>query len=176
MFFYGGMIPNFILVKSLGLIDTIWAIVLPGCINTYYMILMLTYFIGIPDSLEEAACIDGMNHLKIFLSIYLPLSKPMIATVALFYAVGYWNDWFNALIYINTIEKVPIMLFLRNIMMGTTLAAMSGDIAKSSNSLANISATFKATTIMLSTLPILVVYPFVQKYFVKGIMLGALKG
>lgn len=175
MFFFGGLIPNFLLIRSLGFIDHIWAIVIPGSINTYNMILMLTYFKGIPDSLEEAAGIDGMNHLGILTKIYLPLSKPVLATIALFYSVGYWNDWFSAMIYINSLEKQPIMLFLRNIMMGAELAARDGSI-KDDRSIANISATFKATTIMLSTLPILVVYPFVQKYFVKGVMIGALKG
>lgn len=177
MFFGGGLIPNFLVIKSLGLIDKIGAIVLPGAINTYYLIVMITFFKAIPDSIEEAAAIDGLNPIQTLLRIVLPLSKPVMATIGLFFAVAFWNDWFNAMIYLNSSERTPIMLVLRNIVMGAEMAAkQTGGLKNNTNTVLSVSATFKSSAIILSTLPILVMYPFVQKYFVKGVMIGSLKG
>lgn len=177
MFFGGGMIPNFLVIKSLGLIDSLGAIVLPGAINTYYMIIMITFFKGIPASMEESASIDGLNPIQTMLFIILPLSKPVLATIALFYAVNFWNDWFYAMIYLNSSTKTPIMLVLRNIVMGAEMAAkQTGGLSGKSNGIMTVAATFKSSAIIVATLPILVVYPFVQKYFVKGVMIGAVKG
>lgn len=176
MYFGGGLIPNFLLITRLHLIDTIWAIVLPGAVNTYYMILMMSFFRGIPSSLEEAAAIDGLNPIQSLVRIVLPLSKPVMATIGLFYAVAFWNDWFNAMIYLNSSDRTPIMLLLRNIVMGAELAAMQPGGIKDRSSMEAVSATYKSASIVLSTLPILLLYPFLQKHFVKGVMIGAIKG
>lgn len=177
MFFSGGLVPYYILVRSLGFVDKIWAIVIPGAISTWNMILLMTFFRSIPESLEESAAIDGMNYIGILIRIVLPLSKPSLATISLFYAVGFWNDWFSSFLFMNSNERYPIMLVLRNIISGADIAARqnqgSADILKNVNF---ISATVKAASIMLSTLPILMMYPFLQKYFIKGAMIGSLKG
>lgn len=175
MFFGGGMIPNYLVVKELGLIDTIWAIVLPASINTYYMIIMLTFFKGIPESLLESGEIDGMNPIQALLYIVVPLSKPVIATLVLFYAVDYWNDWFHAMLYINSSDKVPMMLILRNIVMGAEMAARDTTSVRFEG-IESVAQTTRSAAIIVTILPILVVYPFVQKYFVKGVMIGAVKG
>lgn len=174
MYFGGGMIPSFLLVKNLHMMNTIWAVILPGSLSVYNMLIMRTFFAGIPESLIEAAKIDGINEFGLLVRIMLPLSKPVMATMALFYAVGYWNDWFNALIYISDSNKQPITLYLRSVVMGLTKEAMSGNITASD--VANVSsATVQGATVMLVTIPILMIYPFVQKYFVSGVMLGSVK-
>jgi putative aldouronate transport system permease protein len=174
MFFSGGLIPRFLLVRSLGLLNTIWAIVLPGAFNAFYIIVMRTFFEGIPASLEDAASIDGLNDIGILWKIYLPLSKPIMATIGLFYAVFYWNDWFSALIYLSDSSKYPITMFLRNIVMGQQLAVRSG--ANIQNAVQVVTPTLRSATIVLVVLPILFVYPFAQKYFVKGMTIGSVKG
>lgn len=171
MFFSGGLVPSYMLIKQIGFINKIWSIIIPGSINVWNMIIMRTFFQNIPEELDEAAKIDGLNYIQILLKIILPLSKPAIATIGLFYAVDYWNDWFRAMIYLNDNDKYPITLFLRNMVIGTELAR--GPVEEGGNIVA---ASIKAANIMLVLLPILTVYPFVQKYFVKGVMLGSLKG
>lgn len=174
MYFGGGMIPSFLLIKNLHLMNTIWAIVLPGSLSIYNMLIMRTFFYGIPESLMEAAKIDGIGDLGLLLRIILPLSKPIIATMTLFYAVGYWNDWFSALIYMSDSSKHPVTLYLRSIVMGLTKQAMSGNI--SGSDVAEVAGkTVQGAAVMLVTIPILCIYPFVQKYFVTGVMLGSVK-
>ncbi|MFI3238456.1 MAG: carbohydrate ABC transporter permease [Lachnospiraceae bacterium] len=172
MFFGGGLIPTFVLIRNLGFIDTIWAIIVPGCIIPYHLLIMRTYFAGLPMELEEASKIDGMGQLGYFFKIALPLSKPIIATMTLFIAVIYWNDWFAALMYINDTDMQPITLYLRNIMMGATMAAQEGDY----DSLSTVSSSVQAAAMVLVITPVLCIYPFVQKYFVTGVMIGAVKG
>lgn len=174
MFFGGGLIPNFIIVNSLHFTDNIWALVIPGAINQYSLILIIIFFQGLPESLEEAAAIDGLNPIQVLIQIVLPLSKPVMATVGLFTAVFFW-DWFYSMIYMNSNDKFPVMLFLRNIVMGAELAARDGSLRNVSD-LNVVSSTLKSSTIILVIIPIIFVYPFIQKYFVKGVMLGSLKG
>lgn len=176
MLFSGGMIPTFILVKGLGLIDSRWSMVLPGMVNTWNLLIMRNFFYAIPKSLEEAAVIDGANDVQILTKIVLPLSKASIATIGLFYAVGHWNAWFDAMLYINKTPLLPMQNILRNII---TAASSIGDLgAEAYNSLDVVppSQSIRAATIVITTLPILVIYPFVQKYFVKGVMVGSVKG
>nr|WP_242973535.1 carbohydrate ABC transporter permease [Pseudoclostridium thermosuccinogenes] len=175
MFFSGGLIPTYLTVQKLGMLDTIWALVLPGAINTYNMIIIRTFFQDIPAELHESAYIDGANDIKIFAKIILPLSKPIIATMTLFYAVGHWNSFFSALIYLNEREKYPLQIVLRNMVVSGELTSQSNQMGAAADFLA-IDTTIKYAVIIVATLPILVVYPFVQKYFVKGVMIGSLKG
>lgn len=176
MYFGGGLIPSYLLTKALGLINTVWAILIPGAVSAYNMIVMKTFFEGIPQDIEEAAQIDGLGYAATLTKIVLPLSKPVMATMMLFYAVSFWNDWFNALIYLNSNSLYPVTLYLRNLMMGAQLAASSGQGITSGSEAAMAPQTLQAAAIMLITVPILCVYPFVQKYFVKGVMLGSVKG
>lgn len=173
MYFGGGLIPNYVLISTL-FYNSIWAIVIPGCISVYNMIVMKTFFAGINESLLEAAQIDGQGQLGILLKIVLPLSKPILATMVLFYAVGYWNDWFSPMLYVAN-DKQPITLFLRDIVMGNKLMAQSGQAIDASKVNEVVSQTLQSATIMLVTIPILCVYPFVQKYFVQGVMIGSIK-
>lgn len=175
MFFSGGMIPSYLVVQNLHMINTIWALVLPGAINTYNMIIMRTFFNGIPESLHESAYIDGANDVQIFSKIILPLSLPVIATMILFYSVGHWNAFFAALIYINEKKKLPLQVIIRNMVISGDLADQNASMGAASN-FVTTDTTIKYALIMISTLPILVIYPFVQKYFVKGVMVGSLKG
>lgn len=175
MYFGGGLIPSYLLIKNLGMMNTIFAIVLPGSISVYNMLIMKTFFQGIPESLIEAAQIDGMGHFGILMKIVLPLSKPIIATMTLFYAVGFWNDWFTPLIYMNSTSKFPVTLFLRDVVMGVTLAAQSGQAIDANAASSVMAQTMQSATVMLVTIPVLCVYPFIQKHFVKGIMLGSVK-
>jgi putative aldouronate transport system permease protein len=174
MFFNGGLIPNFLWVKSLGLINTVWAILLPLAINPFFMIIMRTFFLSIPESLEQAAEIDGLNPVQILARIVLPLSKPILATIGLFYGVFYWNDWFRPLIFLNDSRMQPVTLYLRNLVMGQQLAAQQGEVTGAGAEL--VSETLKSASILLVSVPILCVYPFLQKYFVKGILIGSVKG
>lgn len=174
MYFGGGLIPTYLLIKSLHMIDSIWAIIIPGAISTYNLLVMKTFFEGLPQSLEEAAAIDGMNQLQILQKIVLPLSMPIMATIGLFIAVSFWNDWFGPLIYLNTDTHYPVTLFLRNVVMGSQMAAKSGQMMDSSASQV-LPQSLQAATVMLVTIPILCIYPFIQKYFVKGVMIGAIK-
>lgn len=174
MFFSGGMIPNYLNVKGLGLDNTLWALILPGAMSAYNMIIMRTSFSGIPESLEESAKLDGANHIVILLRIVLPLSGSVIAVMILYYAVGHWNSWFNAMIYLRDREKYPLQLVLREILIQNDTTNMVNDL--SSIEQGSIAETIKYAIIVVSTVPILCIYPFLQKYFVKGVMIGAIKG
>lgn len=179
MFFSGGMIPWYLNIKMLGLRDTIWALILPGAIPTYSMLIMRNYFMSIPDSIEESAKVDGGKDLRILASIIVPISKPIIATVALWTIVGHWNSYFDSMIYITTAEKHVLQVVMRNIVVGSQAHKQMNysDIVKSASSFEAVnSETLKAATIMITTIPIITIYPFVQKYFVKGILIGSLKG
>ncbi|MEJ3746166.1 carbohydrate ABC transporter permease [Actinomycetes bacterium KLBMP 9797] len=174
MFFTGGLIPNYILVTSLGLKNSIWAIALPNAINVFNLLVMKAFFESLPTELEEAAAVDGLNTYGILLRIVLPLSKAILATMVLFYAVSFWNSWFSAFLYMDRLDLFPVTVYLRNLIAGATGTEFAGAIAESDE--VQVDATIKAVTIVLTTLPILVVYPFIQRYFVSGITLGAVKG
>lgn len=172
MLFSGGMIPTFIVVQNLGLIDSLWALILPVAINAFNFVIMRSFFQAIPDSLEEAARIDGCSDLGVFLRIVLPLSLASIATIGLFYAVGYWNTYQNAILYINDSEKWPIQVLLRQIVIvasGMNADASVVDVVPPAQSV-------KMAVIVVATLPMLLVYPFIQRYFVKGALIGSVKG
>ncbi|OUS75740.1 ABC transporter permease [Paenibacillus sp. MY03] len=175
MLFSGGMIPTFLVVRDLGMIDTYWSLLIPGAISAFNLIIIRNFFQQLPDGLEESAKIDGCNDLGIFLRIVLPLSMPAIATFSLFYAVGHWNTFFNAVLYINDNTKWPIQVLLRQIVI-----LASGGIGDSSAMEADYVAppdqAVKMAVIVVSTLPILLVYPFLQKHFAKGVLLGSVKG
>ncbi len=174
MYFSGGMIPTYLTVRSLGLYNTVWAVILPTAVSTYNLIIMRTGFASIPRGLDEAATIDGANQFVIFSRIYLPLSKAILAVIFLYYAVGSWNAWFNASIYLNDREKYPLQLVLREILISNDTGSRISD--GSMSDFEGIGLSIKYAAIMVSTLPILVVYPFIQKYFVKGVLIGSLKG
>lgn len=171
MYFTGGTIPNFLLVKNLGLLDTRWAIILPVAIGTWNLLVMRTAFASVPAALEEAALIDGANDLQILTKVVLPVSKATLAVIFLFYAVGHWNSWFNALMYLPRSRTLfPLQLILREVLIS------NADVATSDGSVDFLGESIKYATIIVSTVPILCIYPFVQKYFVKGVMMGSVKG
>ncbi|MCI9625498.1 MAG: carbohydrate ABC transporter permease [Clostridia bacterium] len=175
MYFGGGLVPTYLVVyKYLGLGNTLWALILPGAINTYNMIIMKTNFASIPSSIEESAQIDGANEIVLLFRIVLPLSIPIIAVMVLFYGVAHWNSWFNAMIYIRKPTLYPLQLRLREILLINDTSTMTAGSDASDKY--NIGESIKYATIMVATVPILVVYPFIQKYFVKGMMIGAVKG
>ncbi len=169
MVFGGGMIPTFLVVKTLGLYDTYAALILPGAISAYNMLIVRNFFMDLPAGLEEAASIDGCSDIGIFVKIALPLSLPCLATFGLFYAVGHWNDYFTALLYLEDQNKYPFQLVLRNIVM------QSQETQTDPNALIP-EDTMKMAVIVIGTVPILCVYPFLQKYFAAGVMVGAIKG
>lgn len=172
MFFSGGLIPNYVLVTSLGMKNTIWAVVVPNAISVFNLLVMKAFFESLPSELEEAAAVDGLNTYGILLRIVLPLSKAIIATMVLFYAVSFWNSWFAAFLYMDQQDLLPVTVYLRNLIAGAT----SAESAAANADKVQAAATLEAVTIVLTTLPILAVYPFVQRYFVRGVMLGAVKG
>ena len=174
MFFSGGLIPNYVLITSLGMKNTIWAVVLPNAINVFNLLVMKAFFESLPVELEEAAAVDGLSTYGTLLRIVLPLSKAVIATMVLFYAVTYWNSWFTAFLYMDRQELFPVTVYLRNLIAGATGAQDAGGVADADA--VQAAATLQAVTIVLTTLPILAVYPFIQRYFVSGVMLGAVKG
>ena len=176
MFFSGGMIPLYLTVKQFGMMDTIWALVLPGAISTYNMIVIRTAFQSIPDSLIESAQLDGANDLIILWKIVVPLSKATLATMLLFYSVTHWNSYFDAMLYINKKEMYPLQIMLRNMLIGGLFNEETAIAGANADSFAVTDATLRSAAIIVTTLPILVVYPFVQRYFVKGVMIGGVKG
>ena len=169
MYFGGGMIPSYVVMITLGLRDTVAGFLFPGLISTYYVILMRSFFATIPKELEEAGEMDGLNKIGVFFRIALPLSMPIMATMALFYLVQYWNDWFDAFLYLDTKTKIPVALHLRNLI---STASSPEDASDSIQVAANI----KSCAMVLTAAPIICVYPFIQKYFVQGMMLGGVKG
>jgi len=178
MFFSGGLIPNYLLIRSIGLFDSRLAIIIPGAISTYNLIITRTAMNSIPDSLEESAKLDGANAFVIFWKIILPVSKATIAVITLYYAVAHWNAWFNASIYLRRRALYPLQLILREILinenMQATLDALGNNAGAAETYLAG--ELVKYCTIVIATLPILTIYPFIQKYFVKGVMIGSVKG
>ena len=174
MFFSGGMIPFYFAVRDLGLSDTHWAIILPAAINTFNLIIMKTSFLAVPESLTESAGLDGAGHIRILLNIILPVTKSTLAVIGLYYAVEHWSSWFNAMLFLEDREKYPLQLILREILIQNNMTEMAdgSDVAGK----AFISETIKYAIIVISTAPILCVYPFLQKYFTKGVMIGAVKG
>lgn len=174
MFFSGGMIPTFLVVKELGIIDTAWGMLLPTAISTWNLIIMRTFFAGLPKELEEAGRMDGLNDLGIFFRIVLPLSKASLATIGLFYAVGMWNNFYSALLYLRTPDLFPLQVVLRNIVLAGQV--ISSDVTSVGGDQLVVEESLKFATIIVSTVPILLLYPFLQKYFVKGVMIGSVKG
>lgn len=171
MYFNGGMIPNFLNIQSLGLYDTRFSILLPGAISTFNLVIMRTAMMAIDSSMEDSAKLDGANHFTILFKIMMPLTKATVAVLVLYYGVSHWNSWFNAMIYLEDKAKEPLQLILRQILIINDMSDMSiGEDAEL------ISETIKHATILVSTLPILSIYPFLQRYFTKGIMVGSLKG
>jgi putative aldouronate transport system permease protein len=171
MFFSGGLIPKYLLMNSLKLVGTRWAILLPTAINTFNLIVLINFFKTIPLELEEAALIDGMGYFGILRNIFIPLSVPALATITLYYAVYFWNDWFNALIYLKS-EQYPVMMILRNLVNGT----MQMDSGNTATERSTVSIALKSAVIITSSVPIVVLYPFLSKYFVKGLTIGGVKG
>ena len=178
MFFSGGLIPNYLLVQKLGLMNTYAAMILPGFVSAYNLVIIRNYFSSLPEEIEESCLIDGAGRLRIFLQIILPLSKPILATVALWLAVGHWNAWYDVLLYISDDTKFTLQIILRRIIITGSKEILDTDIASRASEADGVTSSegLKAACIFVTTLPILCVYPFIQRYFVKGIMIGSLKG
>ena len=175
MMFYGGLIPSYIVVRDTGVIDTVWALVLPCAINVFNILLMMNFFRGLPREMEEAATIDGAGHVRVLTQIVLPVSAPVLATVTLFFIVNHWNSWFDGLIYMNQPERYPLQTYLQTMVISKNLTTM--DSLRDVRSMANVSdRTGKAAQIFLAAAPVLAVYPFLQKYFTTGIVMGSVKG
>lgn len=174
MLFHGGLIPTYMTIKETGLLDSIWALVLPSAVSVFNVILLMNFFRGLPKEIEEAANIDGAGHWRTLWSIYLPLSKPSVATITLFIVVFHWNSWFDGLIYMNSTSNYPLQSYLQTIIISVDPSTAS------TNDLLDMSAvsdrTFKAAQVFLAAFPILIVYPFLQKYFMKGLVMGSVKG
>lgn len=176
MFFNGGMIPTFLLVRDLGMLNTVWAVMIPGAVSVYNVIIMRTFFQGIPEEIREAASIDGSTNLHFLWKIVLPLSTPIIAVMALFYGVGHWNAFFDALIYLQDSQMYPLQLFLRQMLIQDDMTALttSGTDGVAQHIL-RVEG-LKYSLVLIASLPMLIVYPFLQKFFIKGVMIGSLKG
>ncbi|MFD0961073.1 carbohydrate ABC transporter permease [Paenibacillus chungangensis] len=174
MFFNGGLIPTYLLVENMGLVDSRWALILPTAMSAYNLIIMRTAFQAVPVSLEESAKLDGANDFTVLFRIIMPLSMPVIAVMILFYGVYHWNSWFQALIYIRTRDLYPLQLILREILISNSTDSMLTGIGGGDKM--PVGETIKYATIIVATVPILCLYPFLQKYFVKGVMIGAIKG
>ena len=175
MLFSGGMIPTYLVVKELGLLDSYWSLMLPTAISAFNLIIVKNFFQELPNELEDAARIDGCTELGVLWKIYLPLSKPIIATFALFYAVGHWNEFYQALLYINDPQKWPLQVILRQVVMLSQGGAVGDATQLDPNFVQPPEQSIKMATIVFGTLPILLVYPFLQKYFAKGVLLGSIK-
>lgn len=176
MYFSGGLIPLYLLVLDLGLRDSRMSVILVSLISTYNLIVMRTAFEGVPESLEESAKIDGAGPLRILIRIFLPVTGPMLATIALFYAVGHWNAWFYHMIFLKSRSKFPLQLILREVLIANDMSAMTKMADIGSYSTDKYRLLVRYATIIIATLPILCLYPFVQRFFVKGVMIGAVKG
>lgn len=173
MVFGGGLIPTYMVVDLLGLVDSVWALIIPSLLSVWNMLILRNFFSTIPESLEESAFLDGATPIQIFFKIIIPLSAPALATIGLFYAVDHWNAWFDAAIYLNDPHKYPVQLVLRKYVMNMSYTEMKFDLAAGANP---PDTAIKSAVIVISTFPILCIYPFVQKYFVKGVMVGSVKG
>lgn len=174
MFFGGGLIPFYLLVKNLGMLNSRWSLILPSALSTYNMMIMRTAFVGVPPALEEAAEIDGANPMVILFRILVPLTIPTMAVLILYYAVANWNSWFNAMLFLPKKDKWPLQLVLRDLLIQNQTDDMTSGISSADKF--SVSETIKYATIIVSTLPILCLYPFLQKYFLKGVMVGSVKG
>lgn len=175
MYFSGGLIPTFLVVKRLGLLNTRWALILPTLVTTYNLIVTLSYFSGLPYELEEAAKVDGASDYRVLFSIMMPIAKPIIAVISLYYMVAIWNDYFHAMIYLDDSKLYPLQLVLREILIQGDTASVGG-AASNAGDVKAYAENLKYTTIVVSTIPILCVYPYIQKFFVKGVTIGAVKG
>ncbi|WP_280521205.1 carbohydrate ABC transporter permease [Paenibacillus mangrovi] len=176
MFFSGGLIPSYLLVKNLGMLNTVWALIIPGAVSFWNIIIMRTFFQqSIPNEIQEAAAIDGTTDFQLLLKIILPLSMPILAVMTLFYSVGHWNSYFNALIYLTDQNKFPLQLVLRSILVQNTMSEMAGSSTSMTDQVL-LTQTIKYSVIVVANLPVLMLYPFLQKYFTKGVMIGAIKG
>ena len=173
MYFSAGTIPHYLLMRNLNMLDTVWCLVVPSCISVYNMIVMRSFFYGIPDSLREAAEIDGAGPIRTLIQIYLPLSLPVLATLALFYAVGRWNGFSDALLYVKKEELFPIQLYLYYVLQNSTQQEIA---TQEGFSTPGVGETVKMATVMFATVPILLVYPWLQRYFISGMTIGAVKG
>lgn len=176
MYFSGGLIPGYLNVTSLGLKNSLWAVILPGAVSTYNLIVLRTGFASVPQSLEESAKIDGASNLRILLQIIIPLSKASMAVVCLYYAVGHWNSWFNAMLYLEDRDKFPLQLILREIIVNDDTSSMITESTVGAGDSSFVKDTVKHAVTIVAVVPILCVYPFLQKYFAKGVMVGAVKG
>lgn len=177
MIFQGGMIPNYMLLRDLRLINTVWSVLLPGAISIYNMIVTRTFIqSSIPESMAEAARMDGCSPARYFFSFVLPLSKTIIAVIAMYYAASHWNDYFNAFLYLNKRNLYPLQLFLREILVNSQFDSSVMSDPEAAQQLQGLADTLKYVVIVVSTLPLMCIYPFVQKYFVKGVMIGSIKG
>ncbi|MCL2594432.1 MAG: carbohydrate ABC transporter permease [Promicromonosporaceae bacterium] len=173
MFFGGGMVPSFVVIGFwYGLRDTIWAVTIPGALSVFNLLVMKSFFENFPKELEEAAAIDGLTQYSVFTRIVLPLSKAVLATMTLFYSVAMWNAWFGSMMFLRDRNMMPVMMYLRNLIAGALAPTEVGDLQDQ----AQIGANIQAVTMLLTVLPIICAYPFVQKYFVSGVMLGSVKG
>ncbi|WP_135553852.1 carbohydrate ABC transporter permease [Paenibacillus cymbidii] len=175
MMFNGGIIPNYLLMKQLHLINSLWSLVLPAMISVFNLLVVKSYFETVPEALEESARIDGARNLTVLFRIILPISMPVLATIALFYAVYYWNDFFHPMMYLNSPNLKPLQLHLRDMVMEASAPVTTA--TRSADDILNVSTEgIRAATIIASTIPILLVYPYLQKYFIKGVMIGSVKG
>ena len=174
MFFSGGMIPFYFVVKNIGLENSLWSLVLPVAVNTFNLMILRVSFVSVPTALEESAYLDGVGHFTMLFKIILPISKASIAVIGLYYAVNHWNSWFNAMLFLNDRNKYPLQLILREILINSDTSSMT--MGAGASELEYVGETIKYAVIIISTLPILCVYPFIQKYFAKGVMVGAVKG
>ncbi|MBX4148601.1 carbohydrate ABC transporter permease [Paenibacillus sp. FSL W7-1279] len=176
MLFGGGTIPNYLLIKELGMYNTIWALVIPGMVGAFNVLIMRNFFREIPAEVEESARVDGAGYLRIYTQIVLPLSKPVLATVALWVGVGHWNAWFDSMIYMSDPDKQVLQVVLRKIVIQNNMTDISAVMQHIGNQTTFSGRQLQATVIMFSIIPMVIVYPFIQKYFVKGVMVGAVKG
>ena len=172
MYFSGGLIPGYMVIKELGMLNTVWAVLLPGCISTYNLIITISYFNGLPYELEEAAKMDGASDYTILFKIMLPLAKPIIAVISLYYMVGIWNTYFGPMIYLNDANLKPLQVVLRELL----IQSKAQDLIGTGGDVASYAESMKYAVIVIATVPILCIYPFIQKYFVKGVTIGAVKG
>ncbi|MDT2679307.1 carbohydrate ABC transporter permease [Enterococcus gallinarum] len=182
MFLSGGLIPSYLLIRSLGMLNTVWALVIPGAVSVYNVVVTRTFFqTTIPREMEEAAIVDGCSDFRLFMQIVLPLSTPIIAVMALFYGVGHWNSFFSALIYLSDKSMYPLQMILREIlilqdMSSNTVSNVTSEMASMLYSKQQLAEVIKYGVMIVSSLPVIIVYPFLQKYFVKGMMVGSIKG